>query len=99
MTPKEEYIMKKTGLFQNETLFFYTYIAHNGQIYKTTAASLDVCRKLRDRWQRHLSTSFTGHRHIANYAEVKKKVEMRLDSVIRMVSDFFMSVVLSDLIP
>ena len=40
--------MKKTGLFQNETLFFYTYIAHNGQIYKTTAASLDVCRKLRD---------------------------------------------------
>lgn len=75
MTPKEEYIMKKTGLFQNETLFFYTYIAHNGQIYKTTAASLDICLKLRDRWQRHLSTSFTGHRHIANYAEVKKKVE------------------------
>lgn len=75
MTPKEEYIMKKTGLFQNETLFFYTYTAHNGQMFRTTAASLDVCRKLRDRWQRHLSTSFTGHRHIANYAETEKKVE------------------------
>lgn len=67
--------MKKTGLFQNETLFFYTYTAHNGLIFKTTAASLDICRKLRDRWQRHLSTSFTGHRHIPNNVETEKKVE------------------------
>lgn len=75
MIPKEEYKIIKTGLFQTETLFFYTYIAHNGQIFRTKAASLDVCRKLRDRWQRHLSTSFTGHRHIANCVETKRKVE------------------------
>lgn len=74
MKPKEEYTTKKTGLFQTETLFFYTYIVHNGLIFKTTAASLDFCRKLRDRWQRHLSASFTGHRHITDRQRTAEKV-------------------------
>lgn len=89
MTPKEEYKINKTGLFQNETLFFYTYIAHNGLIFKTTAASLDICRKLRDRWQRHLSTSFTGHRHIANCVETKRKVEDAVRSCYKNGQRFF----------
>lgn len=75
MIQREEYTIKKTGLFQNETLIFYTYTAHNGLIFKTTAASLDICRKLRDRWQRHLSTSFTGHRHVIDYNDTIEKVK------------------------
>lgn len=89
MAPKEEYIMKKIGLFQNETLFFYTYIAHNGQIFKTIAASLDICRNFRDRWQRSLSISFTGHRHIANYVDTEKKVENAIRLCYRNGQRFF----------
>ena len=75
--------MKKTGLFLDETLFLYTYIAHNGLIFKTCAPSLDICRKLRDRWQRHLSVSFTGHRHITDY----KLISERLKSTIKLSYD------------
>lgn len=89
MTPKEEYMMKKTGLFQNETLFFYTYTAHNGQMFRTTAASLDVCRKLRDRWLRHLSTSFTGHRHVTDCVETAEKVEDAIRLCYRKGARFF----------
>ena len=65
--------MKKTGLFQNETLFSITYIAHNGQIYKTTAPPLIFVGSCGTDGS-HLST-FYRTPPIANYAEVKKKVE------------------------
>ena len=36
----ETYKTIKTGLFQDETLFLYCYIAHNGLKYETTGDTL-----------------------------------------------------------
>lgn len=75
MKATETYKTIKTGLFQTETLFLYCYIAHNGLKYETTGATLDICRKSRDRWLSHLSTSFTGHRQVIDYKQTSERVK------------------------
>lgn len=74
MKVTETYKTIKTGLFQNETLFLYTYIAHNGLKFETTGETLDICKKSRDRWLSHLSTSFTGHRQVIDYKQTSERV-------------------------
>lgn len=71
----ETYKTIKTGLFQDETLFLYCYIAHNGLKFETTGATLDICRKSRDIWVSHLSVSFTGHRQVINYKQTAERVK------------------------
>ena len=33
-------------------------------VYETSAGSLDICRKARDKWMKMMSVAFTGHRTI-----------------------------------
>ena len=75
MKATETYKTIKTGLFQTETLFLYCYIAHNGLKYETTGATPEICRKSRDRWLSHLSTSFTGHRQVIDYKQTSERVK------------------------
>ena len=75
MKATETYKTIKTGLFLTETLFLYCYIAHNGLKYETTGATLDICRKSRDRWLSHLSASFTGHRQVISCRQTAERVK------------------------
>lgn len=80
MKAKEQYTTSKTGLFNNETLFHYTYIAHNGMTFKTTGTSLEKCRKEKNQWLFRYSATFTGHRFLRHdyhtlYDKLKAAIE------------------------
>ena len=49
MKEKESYIEKQKGIFGDTTWFTYRYEV-NGMVYETSAGSLDICRKARDKW-------------------------------------------------
>ena len=63
MKEKESYIEKQKGIFGDTTWFTYRYEV-NGMVYETSAGSLDICRKARDKWMKMMSVAFTGHRTI-----------------------------------
>lgn len=63
MKEKESYIEKQKGIFGDTTWFTYRYEL-NGMVYETSAGSLDICRKARDKWMKRMSVAFTGHRTI-----------------------------------
>ena len=63
MKEKESYIEKQKGIFGDTTWFTYRYEV-NGMVYETSAGSLDICRKARDKWMKRMSVAFTGHRTI-----------------------------------
>lgn len=74
MRAKEEYTVRRTGLFNDETLFLYTYTAQNGMVFNTEGKDLDTCRKFRDRWLCHLSASFTGHRGVTDVHKTAERL-------------------------
>ena len=78
MRAKEEYTVRRTGLFNDETLFFYTYTAQNGMVFNTEGKDLDTCRKFRDRWQSHLSASFTGHRGVTDIHKTAERLRVAI---------------------
>lgn len=51
MKEKESYIEKQKGIFGDTTWFTYRYEL-NGMVYETSAGSLDICRKARDKWMK-----------------------------------------------
>ena len=63
MKEKESYIEKQKDIFGDTTWFTYRYEV-NGMVYETSAGSLDICRKARDKWMKRMSVAFTGHRTI-----------------------------------
>ena len=63
MKEKESYIEKQKDIFGDTTWFTYRYEV-NGMVYETSAGSLDICRKARDKWMKMMSVAFTGHRTI-----------------------------------
>ena len=63
MKEKESYIEKQKDIFRDTTWFTYRYEV-NGMVYETSAGSLDICRKARDKWMKMMSVAFTGHRTI-----------------------------------
>ncbi|WHX12059.1 hypothetical protein QNN11_23590 (plasmid) [Phocaeicola dorei] len=58
MKEKESYIEKQKGIFGDTTWFTYRYEV-NGMVYETSAGSLDICRKARDKWMKMMSVAFT----------------------------------------
>lgn len=51
MKEKESYIEKQKDIFGDTTWFTYRYEV-NGMVYETSAGSLDICRKARDKWMK-----------------------------------------------
>lgn len=56
-------LTKQKDIFGDTTWFTYRYEV-NGMVYETSAGSLDICRKARDKWMKMMSVAFTGHRTI-----------------------------------
>ena len=97
MKEKESYIEKQKDIFGDTTWFTYRYEV-NGMVYETSAGSLDICRKARDKWMKMMSVAFTGHRTIrTNKYALSVSLNERYVSAMRMESVFSILVVRLDL--
>ena len=89
MKEKESYIEKQKDIFGDTTWFTYRYEV-NGMVYETSAGSLDICRKARDKWMKMMSVAFTGHRTIrTNKYALSVSLNERYVSAMRMESVFY----------
>ena len=86
----ETYSIEYTGIFKMDTCYFYKYFATNGLKFETIGQTLDSCRKLRDKWLRKQSVSFTGHRHISADPKIlSSKIEDKIIDTYNQGMRFF----------